>query len=245
MTRYFIDISYKGTAYAGFQIQQNANTIQAEMEKALLVFTRHPLELTGSSRTDAGVHARQNFFHFDAPASLPVDWSQAAYHLNAILPADIAVNQIRKVAADAHCRFDATARTYEYTLYNHKDPFLDDRAYFYPYALDLTLLNQAAALLQQTQHFETFAKRNTQVHTYQCSLSESQWEKRGKHQLVYRVRGNRFLRGMVRGLVGTMLRVGTQKIQLAEFEAIIAANDPTQADFSMPARGLTLVEVSF
>ncbi len=245
MARYFIDISYKGTAYAGFQIQQNANTIQAEIEKALHVFTRHPLELTGSSRTDAGVHALQNFFHFDVPDSLQTDWSQAAYHLNAILPADIAVHEIRQVAPDAHCRFDAIARTYEYTIYTHKDPFLDDRAYYFPYTMDLGLLNEAARLLQHTQHFETFAKRNSQVHTYQCTLMESHWENKGKHQLVYRVRGNRFLRGMVRGLVGTMVRVGTRKTSLAEFEAIIAGNDPTRADFSMPAKGLTLIEVSF
>ena len=244
MPRYFIEVSYKGTLYAGFQAQQNANTIQDEIEKALGVYFKQSFSLTGSSRTDAGVHALQNFFHFDFEFAEMPNWDKAAYHLNAILPPDIVIKNIVAVEDNAHSRFDAKYRTYEYTIYAHKDPFLQDRAYFYPYKLDMDMLNQAASLLKGMQNFESFSKRNTQVKTFDCTIYESEWISR-QQTIVYRVSGNRFLRGMVRGLVGTMLKVGRGKTSIDQFKEIIDSHNPALVDFSMPPHGLTLVEVAY
>jgi tRNA pseudouridine38-40 synthase len=244
MPRYFLELAYMGTRYAGFQVQQNANTVQAEVEKALAIYLRKTIELTGSSRTDAGVHARQNFFHFDVEGFEEGNWPDRVYHLNAILPKDIVIKQIFAVKEDAHCRFDALSRTYEYTLYHYKDPFLRDRAYYYPFKLEPGLLNEAAYLIKATTGFKAFAKRNSQVQTFDCTIHESEWICNGQ-VILYRVKGNRFLRGMVRGLVGTMLRVGSKKAGMEEFRGIIASQDPSKADFSVPAHGLALVAVQF
>ena len=245
MSRFFVEVAYKGTNYAGFQVQQNANTIQAEVEKALRVYFKHTFELTGSSRTDAGVHALQNFFHFDIEDKFELSKSvDVAYHLNAILPNDIVLKQIKKVEDHAHCRFDALHRTYEYTIYNRKDPFLEDRAYYYPYPLDIELLNEAAFIVLMNKDFQSFSKKNTQVFTYDCEIMESKWMDLD-HKLVYRVKGSRFLRGMVRGLVGTMLRVGAGKTGIVEFKEIIKSHDISRVDFSMPSHGLVLINVGY
>ncbi|MBU3714071.1 MAG: tRNA pseudouridine(38-40) synthase TruA [Ferruginibacter sp.] len=244
MLRFFIEVAYRGTAYAGFQIQENANTVQSEIEKAMGIFFRTKFELTGSSRTDAGVHAFQNFFHFDADFS-EGEIHAAAYHLNAILPDDIVVKKIFRVADDAHCRFDAISRTYEYNLYHFKNPFLKDTAYFFPYPVDLKKMNEAAELIKQTHHFESFCKKNVQVRHYLCDIMESEWLQRDGATLVYRVRGNRFLRGMVRGLVGTILRVGRGRLSLTEFKDVIVSNNPSRVDFSVPAHGLSLMSVDY
>ncbi len=176
MERYFIEVAYKGTAYAGFQIQDNANTIQAEVEKALHIYFRLAITLTGSSRTDAGVHAFQNFFHFDADIQIEANKvAKSIYHLNAILPLDIVIKDIRKVAHTAHCRFDATSRSYTYSIYNHKNPFLFDNAYYYPYPLNIEALQQAASLLLTHTEYQSFAKKNMQVFTYNCHITESNW----------------------------------------------------------------------
>ncbi len=241
MPRYFLEVAYKGTLYSGFQTQENAWTVQAEIEKAFSTLQRAPIAMTGSSRTDAGVHALQNFFHFDFEESIH---PQFVYKINAILPPTIVVKSLREVSVEAHCRFDATFRRYRYYLYNTKDPFREDRAWFYPYPLDKELLQQAASLLLKVEDFTSFSKRNTQVKTFQCQLNESQWiEEQG--YLIYQVKGNRFLRGMVRALVSTMLQVGRGKIDLTDFEEIIAAKDCTRASFVAPAQGLFLMEVGF
>lgn len=245
MTRYFIRVLYKGTQYAGFQIQENANSIQFEVEKALKTFFKTPFELTCSSRTDAGVHALSNYFHFDSDA-LPAEdvLNKAVYNLNAILPRDIVVKAIFPVPDHWHSRFTASAREYRYYLYKLKDPFLSDRAFFYPYKLDLMLLNRAASLLKEYTDFTSFSKRNTQVKTFHCSIEKSAWlEECG--MIIYEVKANRFLRGMVRGLVGTMLKVGTHKISLDEFCKIIESKDCSNADFSVPPQGLFLVNVFY
>lgn len=245
MSRFFVEVAYKGTNYAGFQVQQNANTIQAEVEKALKIYFKRDFELTGSSRTDAGVHALQNFFHFDMDETFKLlESKDVVYHLNAILPGDIVLKKIKMVEDQAHCRFDAVYRTYEYSIYNAKDPFLEDRAYYYPYPLDLNLLNEAAAIILMNTDFQSFSKKNTQVYTYECRIIESGWIK-SDHKLIYRVRGSRFLRGMVRGLVGTMLRVGIGKIGVVEFKEIINAHDISRVDFSMPSHGLVLINVGY
>jgi tRNA pseudouridine38-40 synthase len=242
MARYFIEVAYKGTQYAGFQVQKNANTIQAEVENALKVFYRTVFELTGSSRTDAGVHARQNFFHFDADVIKDTD--KAVYHLNAILPADIVVKSIRQVADDAHSRFDAVSRSYQYTIYQQKDPFLDDRAYYYPFSVDMEVLQQAAALVKANTNFQSFSKKNTQVFTYECAIFESEWKVQNEC-LIYNVTGSRFLRGMVRGLVGTMLLTGRRKYSVEKFKSILSNSDTSFTDFSTPAKGLSLIEVRY
>jgi tRNA pseudouridine38-40 synthase len=241
MNRYFLEVAYHGGRYAGSQIQQQALTVQAELEKALATYFRQSIPLTGSSRTDTGVHASQNFFHFDVEASVV---PKAIYNLNAILPHDIAIRQLLPVPATAHCRFDAIAREYEYFIYQFKDPFLVDRAWFYPYTLDWNGLQAAAGILKEYTDFTSFSKRNSQVRTFNCSIEYSEWQLR-EPGAVYRVKANRFLRGMVRGLVGTMLQVGRGKITLQQFREIIEARDCTKADFSVPGHGLFLQKVAY
>lgn len=245
MHRYFIEVAYKGKLYAGFQKQLNANTVQAEVEKVLSVFFKSSFYLTGASRTDAGVHALQNFFHFDAEAILDEQsMSKVIYHLNAMLPADIVVQGIHPMQPDAHCRFDAISRTYTYRVYQDKNPFLAEVAYYYPYALDITALNEAAKMLFDCSDFEAFSKRSTQVHTFLCEITDSRWS-RDADILTYHVTANRFLRGMVRGLVGTMLQVGRGKLTPKEFGEIIAAKKSSRVNFAVPAHGLTLMEVKY
>lgn len=241
MPRYFLEVAYKGTNYSGFQIQDNANSIQQEVEKALAIFFRQPLSLTGSSRTDSGVHALQNFFHFDFEGVIE---PRILYNINALLPGDIALRGFYPVAPDAHCRFDAIGREYRYYVYREKDPFLADRAYFFPYTLDREKMEAAAALVPQYADFTSFAKRNSQAKTFLCSVGESSWQEENGC-LVYRVKANRFLRGMVRGLVGTMLQVGRGKIGVDDFAAILRHKDNQLADFSAPGHGLFLFRVYF
>ncbi|HMO62774.1 MAG TPA: tRNA pseudouridine(38-40) synthase TruA [Ferruginibacter sp.] len=245
MNRYFLEISYKGTNYAGVQVQDNANTVQAELEKALSIFFKAPFQLTCSSRTDAGVHALKNYFHFDSDV-LPVfpKLEKAIYNLNALLPPDIVISQIIPVSGNAHSRFDARCREYKYFIYTSKNPFLADRAYFFPYPLDIELLNEAAATIKEYTDFTSFSKRNTQVKTFNCTIFESFWQLQNG-QFVYTVRANRFLRGMVRGLVGTMLKLGTGKISLGQFKKIIESQNCTLVDFSVPPQGLFLVDVVY
>ena len=240
MPRYFIEVSYKGTNYSGFQVQQNASSIQEEIEKGLKIFYKQKFELTGSSRTDAGVHALQNFFHFDTDLAIKDD----AYNLNAILPDDIVVKRIFKVDDHAHCRFDAISREYHYYIYQSKNPFLQDRAYYVPYSVDVELLQEAAKEIIKHTDFTSFSKRNTQVKSFQCEIYISEWVQEADC-LVYKIKANRFLRGMVKGLVGTMLLMGKKKINLSDFKAIIESKDCTKADFSVPPDGLFLVNVIY
>jgi tRNA pseudouridine38-40 synthase len=234
-----------GTGYAGFQIQDNANSVQAEVEKAMKIFFKKEFKLTGSSRTDAGVHAHCNYFHFDSSDIFTKEkLSRFVYNLNAILPSGIVIKAISPVIDNAHCRFDALNRQYEYNIYQSKNPFLADRAFFYPYNIDIDKLNEAATLVKQHADFTTFSKRNTQVKTFICNIIDSNWAIKGD-QITYNVSANRFLRGMVRGLVGTMLRVGTGRTSINEFDTIIQGRDCSRADFSVPPQGLFLVHVDF
>ena len=241
MPRYFLEVSYKGTHYSGFQTQHNANTIQAEIEKAFAVLQRHQTIMTGSSRTDAGVHALQNFFHFDYE---PVLHPHFVYKVNAILPDDIVVKSISPVIADAHCRFDAISREYKYYIYQQKNPFLKDRAFFFPYQLDIDKMQEAAAIVKEYTDFTSFSKRNTQVKSFDCNIIESKWLFQD-NCLVYNVKGNRFLRGMVRALTATILKVGRNKLSLDEFRVIIQAKDCTKASFAVPTHGLFLMKVEY
>lgn len=239
--RYFLEVAYKGTNYSGFQSQQNANTIQAEIQKAFKTILKKELELTGSSRTDAGVHAYQNYFHFDVESELS---PQLLYNLNAVLPGDIAAKNLRNVRDNGHCRFDAISRDYKYHIYQKKNPFLTDKAFYFPYTLDLNLMQRAASIVKEYSDFTSFSKRNTQVRSFVCEIRESKWAVHDE-RLVYHVKANRFLRGMVRALTATMLKLGRGKIDLAAFKSIIEAKDCTLANFAVPAHGLFLSEVGF
>lgn len=241
MPRYFLEVSYKGTNYSGFQVQGNANTVQGEIERAFEILQRDKIILTSSSRTDAGVHALQNFFHFDYDRQIH---PQFIYKINAIAPEDIVIRRLIPVRDDAHSRFDAIGREYKYFIYRQKDPFLQDRAYYFPYTLDMEKLNQAAGIIKEYDDFTSFSKKNTQVKTFVCRVIESEWVLE-KGCLVYRVKGNRFLRGMVRALTATMLKAGRGKMSLDEFRAVIEAKDCTKASFSVPAHGLFLVSVEY
>jgi len=241
MPRYFLELKYKGTAYSGFQVQHNAVTVQSVLEEAMAIYFRRKINLTGSSRTDAGVHALQNYFHFDLEDDIP---DRFLYNINAMLPGDIAVIRLQRMKEDAHSRFDAVSREYAYYLYDVKDPFLADRAWFYPFPLDRGRLSRMADIIKEYEDFTSFSKRNTQVKTFRCRIEASGWTQE-EHGLVYRVRANRFLRGMVKGLVGTMLLAGRGKIGEADFRKIMESKDCTMADFTPPSHGLFLCSVNY
>ena len=241
MQNYFLRVRYNGKNFAGFQIQENAKTIQGEIEHALKVYFKEDIQLTGSSRTDAGVHARCNYFHFKSSLAKVED---AVYHLNAILNESIAIEGIYPVPEDAHSRFDALSRSYAYHVYHRKNPFLEGAAWYYPYPLQIDLMNDAAAVFIGSHDFTSFSKKHTQVFTNQCTIDEAKWISEGE-ELVFRVRGNRFLRGMVRALVGTMLKVGRGRLTVSDVETILAARDNTLADFSAPAHGLFLEDIVY
>jgi tRNA pseudouridine38-40 synthase len=241
MSRYFLELGYKGTNYSGFQVQQNANSIQAEVEKAFQIVQKATVTLTGSSRTDTGVHALQNYFHFDFGGELT---ERVLYKMNAVLPDDIVLRRVVGMPAGAHCRFDAISREYRYDIYQRKDPFLKDRAFYFPYAVALEKMQAASALLFNYEDFTSFSKRNTQVKSFVCRIAEARWEWEGERLFFY-VRGDRFLRGMVRALVATMLKVGRGQMEVKEFGEIIEGRDAAKASFGVPGRGLYLLKVNY
>jgi len=241
MPTYFLALAYKGTRFAGFQIQDNAITIQGQVERAMATYLRENVQLTGSSRTDAGVHANRNFFHFSIDRILNHEF---VYHVNAILPPDIAITGIYTVPEGSHSRFDAIGRRYKYHIYNSKNPFLNDRSWYYPYPMELAELNQAASSLLGLHDFTSFAKRRTQVYTHICTISVCQWHET-EDGWVFMVEGNRFLRGMVRALVGTMVKVGRKKISVESFQILLLSKDSAMADFSAPGHGLFLDDVIY
>lgn len=241
MPRYFIEVAYKGNNYAGFQVQDNVLTVQSEVQKALAVFYKEKILLTGSSRTDAGVHALQNYFHADVSFNFQ---QKNIYNLNALLPQDIAIKSIQEVSNNAHCRFDAESREYKYYVTGKKNPFITDCSYFFPYTINEEKLHESAAAILNYTDFTSFSKRNTQVKTFICQILESRWIDEDDC-LVYNVKANRFLRGMVRGLTGTMLQVARGKITVNDFKKIIESRDCTKADFAVPGHGLFLVQVNY
>jgi tRNA pseudouridine38-40 synthase len=241
MSRYFIEVCYDGADFGGFQIQSNQVTIQGALDQAMTTLYRLPILLTGASRTDAGVHALQNFFHFDT--DLPIT-QKHIYNLNALLPKSIVVKAIYKVPGEAHCRFDAVKRSYIYKIHSEKDPFLEGRSWYYPFPLNVPALQAAADILLKYTNFESFSKKNTTVNTFDCTITKAQWLHEGKN-LSFHVDSNRFLRGMIRGLVGTMLQVGRGQIDLNRFEDIIRLKNEQIVDFSTPAHGLYLSSIQY
>lgn len=241
MPRYFLEVSYYGERYSGFQVQENANTIQAEVQRAFRIFYKREVEFTGSSRTDAGVHALQNFFHFDWMGEFN---QQEIYNLNAILPDDIVLRSVLAVKPTAHSRFDATSREYQYHVYFEKNPFLQDRAWFFPFKINRELLDQAAAYILTQENFISFSRQNTQVKTFICNVLESRWgDSEGEY--IYYVKANRFLRGMVRALVATMLQVARGNKSWADFQRYFSHPIQSSADFAAPAKGLFLYKVNY
>ena len=238
MPRYFLELAYKGTNYSGFQKQKNANTIQAEVEKAFQILHSQPVELVGSSRTDAGVHALQNYFHFDYHELHP----QFLYKMNAILPDDIVLKKVQVVHSNAHARFDALSRRYEYRIFQTKNPFIQGQALYYPFKIDIDLMQQAAKIIKDEKYFFAFCKTNTQVKNFECSIYYSEWEIK-KGIILYTIEANRFLRGMVRLLTASMLQVGRKKITIDEFVCLFKSND--KCGFSIPSVGLYLTRVNF
>lgn len=239
MSRYFIEVAYKGTRYSGFQIQENSVTIQSEVEKALHTLHRCPFSLTGSSRTDAGVHSLQNFFHFDFAGDVH---PQAVYKLNAILPGDIVVKAIQIVPDDAHARFDAIRRNYVYKIHRFKNPFLENASLYYPYQIDIASLQQGADFLANKTNFFAFSKTNTQVKNFNCTIYRSEWIEDGDN-LFYYIEGNRFLRGMVRLVTATLLKLARGKITFQQFENLFEGRSKTV--YSVPAHGLYLRSVVY
>ena len=242
MARYFIELAYKGTDYHGWQIQKNATGVQHFLNRALSLKTSRHIETVGSGRTDKGVHALQQYAHFDIDKK--INEEQLAFQLNRVLPNDIVVMSIYEVKSDAHARFDAIARSYKYKINQVKDPFLINTSYYRRGDLDLKLMNRAAELLKGTQDFESFSKVKTDVNHFICTISKSEWIQKGD-QINYSVTADRFLRGMVRTLVGTMLDIGIGKTSLEELKNIIASLDRKKAGRAVPAHGLFLTEVKY
>ena len=247
MMRYFIYFSYDGTAYHGWQRQPNAHTVQEELERALSTVLRVDVTMTGAGRTDAGVHARRMVAHFDV-VSLGVfadDPSHLCHKLNSLLPPDIAVCSVKPVPEDAHARFDAVARTYHYYIYQDKNPFQRHYAMRVPASIDFSLMNQAAEILLGEADFTSFSKTHTDVKTNICRISRAQWVELEPGLWRFEITADRFLRGMVRAIVGTLLEVGRHKCSLQEFASVIAAKDRCAAADAAPPHALFLVDVQY
>lgn len=246
MQRYFIRLSYNGTAYHGWQVQENTTaTVQQVLNDMLSKLLNEPIVATGCGRTDTGVHASDFYAHFDASnMQLAADKEKWIFRFNGALPADISVQNIYAVKPDANSRFDAVSRTYKYFISQKKNPFGIDRACFYYGALDIKAMNAAAAELFKHTDFGAFAKSNTQNFTNNCKVVEAEWrEENGL--LVFTISADRFLRNMVRAIVGTLIDVGKGKMSIAEFNAVIESRDRSNAGYSVPACGLYLVKVEY
>lgn len=240
--RYFIEFSYKGTNYHGWQYQPNAASVQETLTKALSVILKNEIELVGAGRTDSGVHAKQMFAHFDYV--LEIEATFLIHKLNSFLPKDIAILNIYKVSNEAHARFDATKRTYEYHLHTQKDAFEGEDSWYYQNELNLEKMNEACKILINHTDFECFSKVNTDVKTFNCTIFEAHWKK-NDHRLVFTISADRFLRNMVRAIVGTMINIGLEKVSLHDFFQIIESKDRNKAGFSAPAQGLYLMKVEY
>ena len=240
--RYFIHLAYNGANYCGWQTQPDLPTVQLTLEQALSTLLRKTIAIVGCGRTDTGVHASDFYAHFDTEQ--PIDCPQLTFKLNSYLPDDIAIYDIFPVKDNAHARFDATARTYQYRVSDRRLPFcqgLYSRIYFHP---DLVLMNQGAEILMQYDDFTSFAKLHTQVKTNICHLTHAQWEQQDE-LLVFTIRSNRFLRNMVRSVTGTLLDVGRGKLSLDGLREIIERKDRCAAGVSMPPQGLFLTKVEY
>ena len=243
MNRYFIDLSFNGKNYCGWQIQPNGISVQQCLEEALSTLLQEKISITGAGRTDSGVHAALMVAHFDTKQPIP-DLSSLTDKLNRMLPPDIAVQQLKSVREDAHARFDALARTYKYYLTDKKDPFRQDFVYKVSKQPDFELMNKAAEILLQTTDFTSFSKLHTDVKTNNCCVSHARWEQEGE-TWVFTITADRFLRNMVRAVVGTLLEVGRGKLSLEGFREVIELKDRGKAGTSVPGHALFLVDITY
>lgn len=240
--RFFIELSYNGKNYHGWQIQPGAISVQEVLERALSTLLRAETKVTGAGRTDTGVHARQIYAHFDSTHK--IDTTQLKQRLNSFLPKDIAVGSIFPVQDDAHARFDAVEREYEYVISLVKDPFLSGLTYYLHLEPDLDLMNKAALLLLSHNDFQCFSRSKTDVKTYHCKVIKASWRRDG-NVLIFTIAADRFLRNMVRAIVGTLLDVGHGKTNIKEFQDILDSKNRSKAGASAPAQGLFLTSVQY
>lgn len=241
--RYFLQFNYKGTNYHGWQVQPNAVSVQEIMEESLSTLLREKISVVGAGRTDTGVHASFFVLHFNIENEI-TDTNKFIYKLNRFLPPDIAVQRLWKVKPDAHARFDAFSRTYHYYISTAKDPFVTETTYQYTGFLDLDKMNVAAQLLFDFEDFTSFSRLHTDVKTNNCKIYQAEWKKE-ETQLVFVIKADRFLRNMVRAIVGTLLEVGRGKISIEDFRKIIEKQDRSAAGASAPAHGLFLVDIEY
>lgn len=240
--RYFIKLSYKGTRYHGWQIQPDANSVQEELQQAISKILQEKIQVVGAGRTDTGVHATEMFAHFDTEKALGDDY---VYKFNAVLPNDIVVHSVSQVADDMHARFDAVSRSYEYHIWKGRNPFLLETTWqLYQQDLDIKKMNEAAQILLEYTDFECFSKVKTDVKTFNCTVTHAEWKQEGQ-KLVFYITANRFLRNMVRAIVGTLVEVGQGKRSVADFRSVIESKKRSEAGLSVPAQGLFLTEVKY
>jgi tRNA pseudouridine38-40 synthase len=242
--RFFIELCYKGTNYHGWQIQPNAITVQEVLDKALSIYFREKIESLGCGRTDTGVHATQFYAHFDIEASNPVLQKFSVLSINSLLPFDIAVSRIIETADQSHARFDATSRSYEYRIHYLKNPFLQEYSWLVRDRLNVGAMNAAATELLNYTDFSCFSKSNTQVFTNNCKITRAEWVK-SKDGLIFYISADRFLRNMVRAIVGTMVEIGKGKLQPDAIHEIIGSKNRSNAGASVPACGLYLTAVKY
>ncbi|MDG1189148.1 MAG: tRNA pseudouridine(38-40) synthase TruA [Flavobacteriales bacterium] len=240
--RYFIEIMFDGTAYHGWQVQPNSSTVQEQINQAISTVLGEDINVVGAGRTDTGVHAKQMFAHFDS--SISFDGKDLIYKLNSFLKNDISVLRVFEVDDSAHSRFDAVSRKYEYLIHANKNPFLINKSWYFHRKLDVDLMNEASKLLLNYTDFTSFSKLHTQTKTNNCSVKMAVWEK-VNDTLVFSIEADRFLRNMVRAIVGTLVTVGEKKISIEEFVEIIESKNRSKAGASAPAHGLYLVSVKY
>ena len=239
--RYFLELAYLGSAYHGWQRQPNAVSVQEKVEDALSTLVRKPVEVVGAGRTDTGVHARQLYVHFDLQAD---PGPELIFKLNSLLPKDIAARSLHKMKPEAHARFDALSRTYEYHIVIEKDPFALESAYMVKRKPNVEKMNEAAGVLREYSDFKCFSRSRTDVKTYNCRIEKAYWENRGE-RLIFTIEADRFLRNMVRAVVGTLLERGLGKMEVEELHKIIASKNRSEAGASVPAHGLYLTKVEY
>ena len=240
--RYFVEIAYKGTAYHGWQIQKNAISVQGLINDALGKITRKVVETVGSGRTDTGVHTEQQFFHMDLDTPLSPDTIK--FKVNTMLPGDIAIKQVIPVKPDQHARFDAIERKYQYRIARAKDPFIENLCYYYSGSLNVEEMNRAADLLLNHSNFQCFSKVKTDVDHFVCNITQADW-KEINNLLIFFVSANRFLRGMVRAIVGSLLDIGSGRNSVDDFQKILESRERKMAGMSVPASGLFLTQVHY
>ena len=240
--RYFLELSYNGKAYHGWQNQPSVISVQEVIEKALSTLLGETTAIAGAGRTDAGVHAKQMFAHFDT--EIIFDIKNLIYKLNSFLPLDIAIQDIFKVKPDAHARFHAASRAYIYRVSIRKDVFNSELSYYLRQPLDIDKMQEAANVLLDYKDFQCFSKTNTDVNTYHCDIREAYWQV-VENELQFTIKADRFLRNMVRAIVGTLINIGAGKLEVEDLHRIIASKNRSEAGYSVPAHGLYLTEVTY